>query len=94
MTKIRLAQLNSHPSKFDILNEAETSKIVGGSSSLYRHTGFNFSAYIYSRFNVKVTDIEQINGNETIQFTFGGNKYTFTDQSNGTSQHNFVLVEQ
>ncbi|MDJ0571992.1 MAG: hypothetical protein QNJ53_23505 [Pleurocapsa sp. MO_192.B19] len=94
MTKIRLAQLNSHPSKFNVLNEAETSKIIGGSSYLYRNTGFNFSAYIYSRFNVKVTDIEQMNENETIQFTFGGNRYSFTNQSNGTSQHNFVLVEQ
>ncbi|WP_019505017.1 hypothetical protein [Pleurocapsa sp. PCC 7319] len=94
MTKLRLTKLNSFSSDFKKLNEAEASEIVGGTSYLYRSSVLGFSAYISSRFNVNVTDIEQNNENETIQITIGNQKYSFTDQSNGTSQHNFVFVAQ
>lgn len=93
MSKIQFTEFDYYPSQLKVLNEAETAEVVGGYQYFYRHTAANMNAYIYSRFNVQVTDIEQTNDNETIQFTIGGKKYSFTDNSNDTSQHNFVLVE-
>lgn len=98
MSKIYITELNNSPaSQFNVLNEAETSQVLGGSTYSYHNGVFNFdiSAYLSSEFNIDLDlkDFKPTGKNEAYKFTIGGKKYSFTSQyKTGSNAYNYSFV--
>lgn len=96
MSKIQITELNnSHTSRLDVLNEAETAKVLGGGSYSYRFPSFDFSAYISAKFDIDIKELEYIGKNKSYVVSSGGNKYNFVVQyKHGGNAHNYSVVKQ
>ncbi|MGL5941958.1 MAG: hypothetical protein ACRC2S_16610 [Waterburya sp.] len=77
MSKIQINELNSN-SELEVLNNQETSEVVGGFS-------FNIDASKYAK-------VDQINYNKNTQVAFGG--FGDTYNTNKTDQNNEAYIKQ
>lgn len=98
MSRIQITELESPiTSKLNTLSEAETTQVLGGRYFSYGHHGFDFSAYISSKFKIDLGYFEGLSyspKDATYKIDIGGETYSFTSQyKHGSNSYNYVSVK-